>query len=65
VELDALTNATLPYAAELASRGLEAAIKANAPLGLGVNTYKGKVTYQAVAEAVNLPFAQLSDLLPK
>ncbi|MFZ3171585.1 MAG: alanine dehydrogenase [Carboxydocellales bacterium] len=55
----ALTNATLPYALELANKGYEKAIKENKALALGVNTLKGKLTYKAVAEALNLPYVPL------
>ncbi|MDL1987576.1 MAG: alanine dehydrogenase [Deltaproteobacteria bacterium] len=47
----ALSNATLPYVLKLANMGPEAAIKADPFLAKGVNTYKGKITYRAVAEA--------------
>ncbi|MDL2122814.1 MAG: alanine dehydrogenase [Deltaproteobacteria bacterium] len=47
----ALSNATLPYVLKLANMGPEAAIKADPSLAKGVNTYKGKITYRAVAEA--------------
>src|ERR1700744_5873901 len=47
----ALTNVTLPYAVELANRGWRDALKADHPLGLGLNTYDGQVTYGPVAEA--------------
>jgi alanine dehydrogenase len=56
----ALTNATLPYALELANKGFERAIAENPPLKLGVNTYRGKVTHPAVAEAVGLPFENVT-----
>jgi alanine dehydrogenase len=52
----ALTNVTLPYALEIAGKGFEKAIADNPTLKLGVNTYRGKVTHPAVAEAVGLPF---------
>jgi alanine dehydrogenase len=52
----ALSNVTLPYALELAGKGLEAACKADKSLALGVNVLNGKVTYQAVAEAFGLPY---------
>jgi alanine dehydrogenase len=48
----ALTNATLPYVLELATRGIPAAIRANAPLAKGVNIWRGKVVHPAVAEFV-------------
>lgn len=57
----ALTNATLPYVLELADKGFEIAIRDNAMLRLGVNTYKGSVTHQAVAEAVGLPYVSIGD----
>ena len=59
----ALTNATLPYALELANKGFEKAIKADKGLAEGVNTYAGKLTYQAVAEAQNLDYTPLDSLI--
>ncbi|MCG2757749.1 MAG: alanine dehydrogenase, partial [Desulfobacteraceae bacterium] len=50
----ALSNATLPYVLKLANMGLEAAINADPSLSKGINIYKGKITYQAVAEALGL-----------
>ena len=52
----ALNNATLPFALRLANMGAEAAMKADAHLANGLNVYKGKITHQAVAEALDLPF---------
>lgn len=54
-----LSNATLPYVIELADKGLEAAIAADKSLARGVNIYQGQVTYQAVAEAFDLPYTPL------
>ena len=51
----ALTNATLPYALQLANKGWEKACAENNELKLGLNVVKGKVVYQGVAEAFNLP----------
>jgi alanine dehydrogenase len=48
----ALTNATLPYALELATRGVLAAVRANPVLGKGVNVWGGKIVHPAVAEAL-------------
>lgn len=59
----ALNHATFPYLKMLANKGLVDAVKASAPLAMGVNTYKGQVTYQAVAEAHGLPYAPLDKLL--
>ena len=52
----ALTNATFPYAKELAKKGWKQALKENDALKKGLNIVDGKVTYPAVAEAFGLPF---------
>jgi len=52
----ALTNATFPYAKELAKKGWKQALTENAALKKGLNIVDGKVTYPAVAEAFGLPF---------
>src|SRR3954470_10021951 len=52
----ALTNATLPYALQLANKGWKRALKDNLPLRKGLNIVDGKVTYPAVAEAFALPY---------
>jgi alanine dehydrogenase len=59
----ALSNATLPYALRLASLGAEEAIRRDPGLALGVNTYRGKITYAAVAEAFGLEYTPLSSLI--
>jgi len=48
----ALTNATLPYALELATRGVMAAVRANPALAKGVNVWGGKIVHPAVADAL-------------
>lgn len=53
----ALTNVTLRYALELASKGLNRALEQNESLRKGLNTHAGKVTHKAVAEALNMPFS--------
>jgi alanine dehydrogenase len=58
----ALTNATLPYALQLANKGWERACMENQELFLGLNVVKGKVVYQGVAEAFGLPFHRLEDV---
>ena len=58
-----LTNATFPYLRELADKGLEAACAAHPGLAEGVNTYRGQVTYKAVAESQNRPWKALRDVL--
>jgi alanine dehydrogenase len=59
----ALTNATLPYAIQLANKGWEKACSDNNELRLGLNIIKGDVVYQAVAEAFNLPFVEVDRYL--
>ncbi len=54
----ALTNVTLRYAIELASKGLTKALEENPLLRKGLNTYDGAVTYKAVAEALDMPFSE-------
>jgi alanine dehydrogenase len=56
----ALTNVTLPYALQLANKGLDRACKENASLALGVNIKQGKVTNKAVAETFGLEYAPLA-----
>jgi alanine dehydrogenase len=59
----ALTNVTLPYAVSIASQGLEAAVRADPALALGVNVYAGSVTNEGVAEAHGLEHVPLSELI--
>jgi len=59
----ALTNATLPYALDLANKGFERAIAEDEGLKEGVNTYAGKLTYDAVATSQNLEYTPLDSLL--
>ena len=59
----ALTNATLPYALALANKGFEQAIKDDAGLKAGVNTYAGKLTYEAVATSQNLEYTAIESLV--
>lgn len=55
----ALTNATLPYALRLADMGWREACKADKGLAEGVNMVDGKITFEAVAEAWDLPYTPL------
>lgn len=59
----ALTNATLPYALQLANHGWKEACRANKELALGLNIINGKVVYKAVAEAFNLDYSDLKTFL--
>jgi alanine dehydrogenase len=60
----ALTNATLPYVEAIAEHGLREAVARDRALARGVNVVDGKITYQAVAEAHDLDYAPLEDVLP-
>ena len=55
----ALTNATLPYALEIANLGYQKAMKENPAIARGMNVIKGDVVHKAVAESVGLPYVPL------
>ncbi|HEY4046041.1 MAG TPA: alanine dehydrogenase [Acidobacteriaceae bacterium] len=59
----ALTNATFPYVLRLAQLGASEAIKSDAGIREGVNTYAGQVTYKAVAESQGKSWAPVEELL--
>ncbi|HRG68179.1 MAG: alanine dehydrogenase [Saprospiraceae bacterium] len=59
----ALTNATLPFAIQLADKGWKTACKDSKPLSSGLNVVHGKVVYKGVAEAFGLPYVDVSQVL--
>jgi alanine dehydrogenase len=59
----ALTNATLPYAIQLANQGWKAACSKSKELCLGLNVVNGKVVYKGVAEAFNLEYTPVESVL--
>jgi len=59
----ALTNATLPYVLKLANRGFLDAINSDPGLKEGVNTYAGRLTYEAVAKDQGLEYSALDEML--
>jgi alanine dehydrogenase len=59
----ALTNATLPYALQIANRGWRMAMRENREIALGANVINGKVTYKGVAEAFGLEFTTIEALI--
>jgi len=59
----ALTNVTLPYALELADHGWREAARRDPALAKGLNTYAGTVTNEPVAQAHEMPFAALAEVL--
>lgn len=60
----ALTNATLPYALEIANKGWVNALSENEEIAKGANIISGKVTYKGVSEAFGLEYTPLKELLP-
>ncbi|MBN1822391.1 MAG: alanine dehydrogenase [Prolixibacteraceae bacterium] len=59
----ALTNATLPYAIDIANKGWKKACTDDASLKKGLNVVDGKVVYKGVAEAFSLPFTDVENVL--
>ena len=59
----ALTNATLPYAVEIANKGWKKAMQENPEIRCGANVVQGKVTYKGVAEAFGLKLTPIDTLL--
>jgi alanine dehydrogenase len=57
-----LTNATFPYLLDLANKGLERACEEDTAIYEGVNTYRGNITYPAVAESQDRPWKALQEL---
>ena len=59
----ALTNATLPYALQLANKGWQQACRDNMDLKLGLNVVEGKVVYKGVADAFGMELTPVGDML--
>lgn len=59
----ALNNVTLEYGLKVADEGLPDAVADDEALRLGVNTYRGEVTYEAVAESLDHPYVPLEELV--
>jgi alanine dehydrogenase len=59
----ALNNATLPYAISLANKGVKRAVLEDPGLLQGVNTFKGQITCEPVAESLGRPYRDLHELL--
>jgi alanine dehydrogenase len=59
----ALTNVTIPYAVQIANKGLTQALADNRFLARGVNVINGQVTYSAVAESLGLPYVPLEEAI--
>jgi alanine dehydrogenase len=59
----ALTNATLPYAVEIANKGWKKAMQENNEIKLGANVIDGQITYKAVAEAFGLDYVAVDKFI--
>lgn len=58
----ALTNATLPYAIQLANKGWKKACQDNKELELGLNVVNGKVVYKGVSDAFGLDYTPVANV---
>jgi alanine dehydrogenase len=59
----ALTNATLPYALEIANKGWQKAMQENEEIKLGANVVNGKITYKGVSEAFDFDYTPIDQML--
>lgn len=59
----ALTNATLGYAKRIVEEGLENVMRDDQGFKLGLNTYKGHIVYEAVAQALNKSYKSIDSLM--
>jgi alanine dehydrogenase len=59
----ALNHATLPYGLRLVDQGLEEAVRESRPMELGLNTYRGRVTHEAVAESLEMEYTEPTSLM--
>jgi alanine dehydrogenase len=59
----ALTNATLPFAVQLANKGYKQALLDDPHLMNGLNVHEGKVTYEAVAQDLGYPYVPAAEAI--
>jgi alanine dehydrogenase len=59
----ALTNNTVPYALEIANKGVKKGCTQNSAIRLGINTYDGHIVYEAVAISQNKEFTPIEEVL--
>ncbi len=59
----ALTNATLPYAVEIADKGYLEAVLTNDEIKKGLNMINGVITYKGVADAFGFSYKQVDEVL--
>ncbi|WP_256757218.1 alanine dehydrogenase [Cohnella sp. WQ 127256] len=58
----ALTNVTIDYVLQLATKGFFNSVSSNSMLALGVNVYKGAITHPQVAEAIGFSHSPIESL---
>ncbi|MCL6586991.1 MAG: alanine dehydrogenase [Anoxybacillus sp.] len=61
----ALTNVTIPYALQIANKGVHRAIAENQALKLGVNVAAGEITYEAVARDLGYNYVPVDEAFGK
>ncbi|ELK20623.1 alanine dehydrogenase [Anoxybacillus flavithermus] len=61
----ALTNVTMPYALQIANKGVQKAVADNPALRLGVNVANGEITYEAVARDLGYDYVPVEVALEK
>jgi alanine dehydrogenase len=59
----ALTNATLPYALQIANKGWLKAVQENPEIKAGANIIRGRITHPGVAAALDMPHQPIEALL--
>ncbi len=59
----ALTNSTFPYILRIANLGASGALRQDAGLAEGLNTWQGKLTYRGVAESQKRPWTPAAEVL--
>ncbi|MFZ0474604.1 MAG: alanine dehydrogenase, partial [Halobacillus sp.] len=59
----ALTNVTIPYALQIASKGVNQAVEGNKAIEAGVNTANGHLTYEAVARDLGYEYKPVREAL--
>ncbi|MEN0642166.1 alanine dehydrogenase [Alkalicoccobacillus gibsonii] len=59
----ALTNVTIPYAKQIADKGVKKALTDNPSLALGLNVANGQITYEAVARDLGYSYATVEEAL--
>ncbi len=60
-----LTNATLPYAVQIANKGWKQAMLENREIRRGANVIDGHITYEGVSQAFDMPYTPIDTLLNK